>query len=76
MSMKLIKTLITHPDRTPVVTVKIYHDTEWEEFVIKVAINGKVYEPATCHEDTKLAALGTADAMFRESQINNPANSI
>ena len=48
--------------------VKVYRNSEWNEYVCRLLIDGKHYEPADSFTDDKQDALGTAVIMCR-----NPA---
>lgn len=53
------------------VTVKVYRDTDWEEFVCKMWVNGAYQSAADYHTDDKGDALSTAKDMARKASGSN-----
>lgn len=44
-------------------TAKVYRDSEWQEFRVRLYINGQLNAPADYHTDEKADAIATAAAM-------------
>ncbi len=51
MALKLIGTLLGNPDTQKGRVVRIYRDTEWDEFRARLFVEGKLYAPADYHTD-------------------------
>lgn len=49
-------------------TVKVYYDSDLAEYVAKLYVDGKHYEPADYFTDDKGDALGTASAMLNPTK--------
>jgi hypothetical protein len=49
------------------VIVKIYRDSEWNEFVCRLFVNGAELTDASYHTDDKQDAIDTAQAMWRRN---------
>ena len=49
--------------------VKVYKDSEWNEYVCRLFINGTENKDASYHTDDKLDALDTAIAMLRFASV-------
>lgn len=49
-------------------TVKLSYDSEWEEFVGRVWINGKRHEPADYHTDDREDAINTCKVMVANEE--------
>jgi hypothetical protein len=69
MSLKLVDTFSTVAvDFTTMklnaLIVKIYRDTEWDEYVVRLFKNGIEQVLASYHTDDKQDALDTAQAMI------------
>ena len=50
--------------------VKVYRDSDWNEYVCRLFINGTENKDASYHTDDKLDALDTATAMIRFASLN------
>jgi hypothetical protein len=46
-------------------TTKIVRDSVWQEWVVKLYINGNHYKPADYHTDCKQDAIATAKVMVK-----------
>jgi len=67
-TMKLIsKTQVTIG--TEDFLVKVYKDSDWNEYVCRLFINGTENKDASYHTDDKLDALDTAVAMLRFASV-------
>ena len=49
--------------------VKVYKDSEWNEYVCRLFINGTENKDASYHTDDKLDALDAATAMIRFASV-------
>ena len=49
------------------VMVKVYRDSEWNEFVCRLFVDGAEMKSASYHTDDKQDAIDTAQAMFRRN---------
>lgn len=47
--------------------VKVYRDSEWNEYVARLYLDGKLYPPADCFDDNKESMLATAQAMYSQA---------
>lgn len=46
--------------------VKVYYGSEWQEYVARLYLDGKLYPDADCFDDDKESILATAQAMYRQ----------
>ena len=46
--------------------VKVYYDRDWQEYQVRLYVDGKLYEPATYHTDDKQDALDSAPTMLAQ----------
>lgn len=71
MTNKLINTFeLTHVMQDNVkisVTVKVYRDTEWDEYVARLFVNGVEKKQAAYHDSDKDSCLHTAKCMVATS---------
>lgn len=61
MALKLIKTFGENKR-----VVKVYRDSEWNEYRARLYVNGVLYAPADAHDDDKESIMGTAQYMVKE----------
>ena len=52
-----------------VVQARVYRDVEWDEYRVKLYINGVYEETADYHTDDKHDAIQTADVMAMNANI-------
>ena len=62
MSLKLLETFSVLTKDA--LTTKVYRDTEWDEYVVRLYRNGVEQVMASYHTDNKQDALDTALAMI------------
>lgn len=64
MTLRLIGTLLGNPDTQKGRAVRVYRDTEWDEFRVRLFIEGKLYEPADHHTSDREEAFDTGMTML------------
>jgi L-rhamnose isomerase len=67
MALKLIGTILGNSERQKGRVVRIYRDTEWNEFRARLFIEGKLYEPADYHTDDRDDAWSAGMMMVEPS---------
>lgn len=58
---------LVHKDSEGTKSVKVYYDSDSEEYVVKLYNDGKYYEPADYFTNDKEDAIGTSAVMLKES---------
>ncbi len=59
---RTLRSTKTHGTRT----AKIYHDTEWSEYVVRLYLDGDLFLPADCYCENLKDAEDTAEIMLRK----------
>ena len=62
MSKKLIATIEGPASRM----VKVYRDAEYDEYIARLYVEGKLYAPADCYDTDKKSILASAESMVKE----------
>ena len=60
-----------HSESNGINVAKVYRDSDWYQFIIRLYINGLWYEPADYFTDDKHDALDTAIAMAWDGPLNS-----
>lgn len=61
MSLRLIHT----SEKLDNKQVKVYHDSQWQEFRARLFVDDAVQSSCDAFDDNKKSILGTADAMLK-----------
>lgn len=61
MALRLLATLGTGAR-----VVKVYRDSEWNEYRARLYVKGVLYAPADAHDDDRESIMGTAQFMLKE----------
>ena len=61
------KSIQTIGDFSQARCVKVYRDSDWNEYVARLYLDGKLYSPADCFDDDKESILATAQAMYSQA---------
>ena len=59
MSKRLIATIEGPASRM----VKVYRDAEYDEYIARLYVDGKLYAPADCYDSDKRSILASAKSM-------------
>ena len=62
MSKRLIATIEGSASRM----VKVYRDAEYDEYVARLYVEGKLYAHADCYDSDKKSILASAQSMVEE----------
>lgn len=65
MALRLIHTVTNGP-----ATCKVYRDAEWNEYRVRLFVNGKLNKAADSHTNDKQDAIDTARAMALHEKLH------